>query len=387
MYFTPLVPNNIKPYILTKAQNICINSAKLSFAYNHEFIKSLEELFKIVQVFYANKLENQDLNHEYIYKAKKGHFNLNAKIKNLQSLSLSFLQTTEYTIKNAYLYKNPFSKELICDIHERFYFGNNMENFLKMTTQGTNYFMQPGMLRDLDVLRRGEQSPNFSLLNTILHYFANSYSTCLNQDKVTQLIYAICSYHRLIWIHPFLFANERIAKIYLTFLFDYIGIEGHKLWSICRGLHRRKKEYKQVILSADKASKFSSNTELCEHGLEDFLVFMLDVISEEIDFSLNHFAKIPQRILNYIKLSQNNFFDKEPLPKQSELLFEKLLIYGEFPRGEIKQLINKQTRASTYFIKKLNELDFIYSDTPRGNLKLNFNIHLASKLFPKLFPD
>ncbi len=388
MYFYPLIPvgekGQIKTDILKKAQNLCIGSAKLSSLCNEQFSQSLEKLWLICDSYYMNGLENQDIKIEYIYSATNSHFDSNAKIKNLQSLSLSFMETKKYFRTHASFYDNPYAKELISDIHERFYFANNMESFLKLSSKGKTYTMQPGVIREMDVMRRGEQSLEASLLNAVLHYFEDSYFPSLKEDIATRLIYAICAYHRLLWMHPFLFANERIANMFLDFLFSYIRVDGGGLWSLARGIKRHKKEYMEALLKADKKSNVYGRGELCEKGLEEFVCFMLDVCNEEIEFGLKNFPKIPQRLHNYVKLSQSGFFDQDPLPKHSELLFEKLLVYGEFPRGEIKNLIGKQDRASTYFTKRLSELGFIYSDTPRGNLKMNFNLHLASKLFPEL---
>lgn len=391
MYFAPIVPtdakNRIEVDILEKAQKLCINSAKLSRFYNKEIIKSLKKLFEVSNLYHANKLEKMDLHPKYIYEAMRGHFSDNPKTKNLQSLYLAHLHVDEYLQKNVYFYENPYSEELLSTIHERFYFDNNMDKFLQITKQGKTYSMLPGVLRDINLMSREHEAPNFNLLTTILHHFGNSYALSLDKDKITKLIYALSSHHRFIWIHPFLFANMRISIMHLDYLFRYLDIYGYGLWGISRAIKRNNVRYKKAILEADLEAKSVNEGQLSKDGLEKFIHLMLDIANEEVEFSISNFEKLPNRMKNYVKLSQSGFFDEEPLPKNSELLFEKLLIYGEFPRGEVRSLINKQERSATYFIKKLTKLDFIYSDSPRGNLKLNFNLHFASKLFPELLPE
>lgn len=391
MYFSPLIPTNAKGNIdielLDKAQKLYTDSAKLSKFYNKHIITSLKSLFKISNVYYSNNLENHYIQPNYIYQAMHGHFSDNQKIKNLQFLSVASLHVQDYLIKNIYFYENPYSQDLITNIHERFYFDHNMDNFLRISNKGNSFVMQPGILREMNVISRKHEAPNFSLLNTLLHHFETSYEKSLHVDKVAKIIYALCSYHRLVWIHPFLFANERIARFHLDFLFNFFGVSGYGLWGMSRGMKKNRLNYKNALLDADEESKSINEGQLSNEGLKKYLHFMLDIANAQIEFSLKNFEKIPQRLQNYVKLSQSGFFDEEPLPKKSEMLLEKLLIYGEFPRGEVKSLIQKQDRTTTYFIKKLIELGFIYSDTPRGNLKLNFNLNLASKLFPELLPE
>ena len=61
-----------------------------------------------------------------------------------------------------------------------------------------------------------------------------------------------------------------------------------------------------------------------------------------------------------------------------------LLLRGEIRRGEVPPIINRQSRTSTDLVKSLIDMDLIQSDTPKGPIRLKFNTHLISYLFPGL---
>lgn len=393
MYFTPIVPANdkgaISPKLLDLAQTLSANSAKLTTYYNEHITNSLKDLFQIINVFYSNKLENQELDVEHIYRAKDGDFSDDMYIKDLQFLCLYYFHMEKYLIQKAEAYETPYAQDMIVDMHERFYSQLGMERFLNAKHDNQSLIMKPGTFRDINFTIRKQETPSFGLIGTLLNKFEVYYSEQEDKDKITRLAHAFCAYHRFVWIHPFLFDNERVARIHLDFMLDYIGIDGCKLWSISRGLDKHHIGYKKALFDGDIKVKTVNDGKgpLSNDGLEKFLTFMLNMANSQIEFTQKNLALLPQRIKKYIKLSQNGFFDREPLPKGSEALFEKLLIYGEFPRGEVKNIINKQNRSATYFLKKLTDMDFIYSDTPRGNVKLKFNPHFASKLFPELTPE
>jgi Fic family protein len=62
---------------------------------------------------------------------------------------------------------------------------------------------------------------------------------------------AIASHHRLMWIHPFLDGNGRVARLYTDACFCRLPLPGYGLWNVSRGLARRRDEYMAALTSAD----------------------------------------------------------------------------------------------------------------------------------------
>ena len=120
-----------------------------------------------------------------------------------------------------------------------------------------------------------------------------------------------------------------------------------------------------------------------------YIKFMLDVALDQIDFMHKNLKmhSLHDRIENYVRLSQEGLFSTKALPKYSELLFKELLIAGEIPRGKVKDIIHTKERTAASLRKELIEMDFLTSDTPKSAVRLKFNAHFASYIFPGLIPQ
>lgn len=395
MYFTPIIPTalngKLDNKILRSAEEIYIKSAKLVGTHNIHVINSLKDLLRITNSYYSNKIESEGTHPIDIDKAMKKDFSDDEKKRNLQILSLKHIETQKYIEENLNKFSDNYSSEVILDIHKNFYSKKGMEPFLNIKYRELEAKMVPGEFRKMNVAVGKHEAPDFMLIDTMLTQFQLLYKNSINLTKSEKLIYALCSHHRLVWIHPFLDGNGRISRLYLDFLLNAIGLEGYGLWNISRGLARADKEYKKCLSSADMITQgaMDGRGPLSKRGLEDFLVFMLEIAHDQIDF-MSKYLKVDslgEKIDKYVKFSQESMYDREPLPKGSELLFKQLLISGEVPRGKVKEIIDKKDRMASSLITKLLELDFIQSDTPRGNIRLKFNTHFASKIIPELFPE
>jgi hypothetical protein len=60
---------------------------------------------------------------------------------------------------------------------------------------------------------------------------------------------------------------------------------------------------------------------------------------------------------------------------------------GELPRGKVMDIIHTKDRTATTLIKELTQMDFLESDTPKSAIRLKFNAHFASYIFPELIPQ
>jgi hypothetical protein len=50
-------------------------------------------------------------------------------------------------------------------------------------------------------------------------------------------------------------------------------------------------------------------------------------------------------------------------------------------------IIHTKERTATSLIGKLIQMDFLESDTPKSAIRLKFNAHFASYIFPELIPQ
>jgi len=251
--------------------------------------------------------------------------------------------------------------------------------------------MTPGTLRNMEVTVGLHHPPSKDNVVSLLTNFDKMYNQSKHLSKSEQLIYALCSHHRLVWIHPFLDGNGRVSRLFLDYLLFKIKIDGYGLWNISRGLAQNIDKYKEMLQYADMVVQGVQDGRgaLSNRGLSAFLDFMLEVTLDQVEY-MNKYLKIDslgKNIEKYVKLSQSGLFDNEPLPKYSELLFKELLIKGNISRGEVSNIIGKGSRTATTLVSKLIKADFLQSKSHKDSISLKFNSHFASYIIPELMPQ
>ena len=69
--------------------------------------------------------------------------------------------------------------------------------------------------------------------------------------KTDAILWAAAAHHRLLWIHPFLDGNGRVARLVLhASLLETLDTGG--IWSVARGLARNVAVYKSHLANCDQ---------------------------------------------------------------------------------------------------------------------------------------
>lgn len=395
MDFTPIIPTelngNIDDELLQLSETICTKSAKLVGTYSEQTIESIKEQLRKVNSYYSNLIESEGTHPINIDKAQEGDYSENSKEKKMQKLSLAHIDTQGFVESFCKKNQNPFGVEFILDIHKNFYNNKNAEDFLEITHEQKVYKMTPGVFRKESVAVGNYIAPSFQELNKLMNYFEIAYKYKQYSTKAIKLIYALCSHHRLVWIHPFLDGNGRVSRLALDGALIAMDLEGYGLWNISRGLARKQEEYKQYLKLADtpRLGDLDGRGQLSTKEFKKYLKFMLGIALDQVEYMSQrlNLATLLNRVEYYIINLQQGMYNIEPLPKHSDKLLKELFIKGEIPRGEVQHIIGTKDRVASSLMKMLTQRKYIKSDTPRGNIKLNLNSHFASKIFPELVPD
>lgn len=395
MEFTPIIPTDINNVIssehLKKAEEICIKSATLKGSHNENIINEIISLLRVTNSYYSNRIESEGTHPIDIDKAMKNEFSQDDKKRSLQKLSLAHIEIQKYIEQHIDSSDTTYDKNYILDIHKQFYIQDGMESFLDIIYKDLKTTMIPGTFRDMDVTIGSHNAPSYNKVYSLLSHFDNMYNQSKYSSKAEQLIYALCSHHRLVWIHPFLDGNGRVSRLFLDYLLFKINIDGYGLWNISRGLARDVDKYKEMLQYADMIVQGSQDGRgaLSNRALSVFLDFMLDIALDQVEYMMRYLKidSLGKNIDKYVKLSQNELFDSEPLPKYSELLFKELLIKGNISRGEVSSIINKSSRTATNLVSKLIKADFLQSKSHKEPISLKFNSHFASYIIPELMPQ
>jgi Fic family protein len=145
------------------------------------------------------------------------------------------------------------------------------------------------------------------------------------------------------------------------------------LWYIAQGFKQYSHEYFKHIKDVNIESP---------EDFKAFVEFVLPLVLEQIEAinqKLNN-KYLYRELTRYIDMTR--FETSYPsFPKHSELITKELLIRGEVARGDVKEIINREQRSATKLIKDLMDLEYIKSDSPKGNIRLNFPLEIADIIF------
>jgi len=156
----------------------------------------------------------------------------------------------------------------------------------------------PGELRQRHV-RVGRHIPvSPGALPRFLSQFERVYS---NLGKSETIIAAAAAHHRLLWIHPFLDGNGRVARLMShAMLLEALDTGG--VWSIARGLARNVRAYKSHLAACDmpRHNDLDGRGNLSEEALVAFTRFFLETCLDQVKF-MEELVQ-PDRLRNRILL-------------------------------------------------------------------------------------
>ena len=192
-------------------------------------------------------------------------------------------------------------------------------------------------------------------------------------------------FNRLLWIHPFIDGNGRVARLYSHAYLKIIGI-GRSLWSVSRGLARNAEEYKTRLDAADapRQGDLDGRGSLSQKGLEDFCVFFLNICIDQVDF-MESLLK-PAELIRRVEIYTGEEVRAKRLPKGSFPLLREALLAGEFERGKATSLTGYKDRQARTVLKELLEKGLLTSRNVKGPVRLGFPIDIVERWFPSLYP-
>jgi len=395
--FTPLLPNdhngNIDAELLSMAEELCIKSATLAGSYAPQVTYAIKELLRKVNSYYSNQIESEGTHPIDIDKATREEFSSNSKEKQLQQLSLVHIEVQKYVESYFTEMQTPFHRDFILDVHRKLYAHPDMSHFLHIEDKENHKTIEmiPGKLRENNLKVGQHIAPDYKELPSFFSKYEQLYKIPKHATQAKQVIFALASHHRLMWMHPFLDGNGRTARLVLDGIFSSMQLEGYGLWNISRGLSRSSADYKRYLALADmtRQGDLDGRGALSTKAFMAYIRFMLETALDQVNFMSKSLKmnSLHGRVERYVHASKEGFFDVRPLPKYSELLFKEMLVLGEVSRGKVMHIIHTKDRTATTLIRELTHMDFLESDTPKSAVRLKFNAHFASYIFPELIPQ
>lgn len=241
----------------------------------------------------------------------------------------------------------------------------------------------PGALRERDVRVGRHLAVSPGAVPRFLARLADAYG---GLGKAEGIISAAAAHHRLLWIHPFLDGNGRVARLLShALLLDALDTGG--VWSIARGLARNVHAYKTHLAACDlpRRNDLDGRGHLSEEALADFTRFFLETCLDQVRFMETLVQ--PERLRERILLWTEDAARLGELPPKAGRVLEAILYRGELPRGDVPDLLGTSERSARRVVAALVEQGVVQSASTRAPLRIAFPARLAARWMPGLFPE
>jgi Fic family protein len=346
-------------------------------------LASLATLVRTMNCYYSNLIEGHATHPIDIDRALRGDYsNIPAK-RSLQLEAKAHVAVQKW-IDGGALKGRGADVESIRELHRRFCSELPADLLVVDSPDGKETAkVVPGALRTRDVIAGRHVAISPAAVPRFLRRYQEVYGSLGAIDTV---IAAAAAHHRLLWIHPFLDGNGRVARL-LAHGALLETLDTGAVWSIARGLARNVDAYKGHLAACDQTRRndLDGRGPLSEESLIAFTEFFLRTCIDQVTFMEDLIQ--PDRLRARIRLWAEEEIRLGHLPTKSDAILEAVLYRGELPRADLPGLVGTGDRQARRIVSALLDKEVLRSDSSRAPLRLAIPAALTSRWMPGLFPD
>ena len=346
-------------------------------------VMALADLVRAMNCYYSNLIEGHNTHPIDIERAMRNDYSDEPRKRNLQLEARAHV-TVQKWIDDGGLEGRAATPGGIREIHKRF--GELLPDellWVEDPDSGERLRLEPGVLRKRDVRVGKHVAISPGAVPRFLERFEHVYSKL---GKAETILSAAAAHHRLLWIHPFLDGNGRVARLMsYSMLRDALDTGG--IWSIARGLARQEGAYKDHLTACDRPRRgdLDGRGSRSEEALAEFTRFFLQTCIDQVTFmeGLVQPTKLRARIGLWVEEEVRT----DSLPPQAGKVLAALLYRGELPRGDVPDVVGTGDRQARRIVAALQDAGVLMAESPRAPLRIAFPATLAGRWMPGLFPE
>ena len=346
-------------------------------------LTALADLVRAMNCYYSNLIEGHDTHPVEIERALKNEYSAEPEKRDLQLEARAHIAVQQW-IDGGGLRGRAATAGGLIEIHRRF--ADLLPEELLSTEDpltGERTKLIPGAFRDRDVKVGRHIAVSPGAVPRFLQRFESAYARL---GRIDSILAAATAHHRLLWIHPFLDGNGRVARLMShAMLLETLDTGG--VWSIARGLARSEGTYKSKLMACDaeRRNDLDGRGHLSEEALANFTGFFLSICIDQVDF-MERLVQ-PERLRDRVVIWAEEEIRANALPPKTGAVLEAVLYRGELQRGDVARLLGTSERNARRVTSALLERDVLVSATTRAPLRLAFPAKLAPRWMPGLFPE
>ena len=389
----PLFPEDDSGKLVALATELLIKSARLSGTLNPITRAAIADFLRPMNSYYSNLIEGHDTHPIDIAKALKNDYSDDKLKRDLQIEAHAHIKLhkeigLEIKAKKSNL--NPVTIPFIKSIHKRFY--EHLPHYFTevKSKEGKVMHVIPGECRENEVEVGRHIAPFSGNLPLFLNRFEEFYDplALTNSSKIRRVISIAAAHHRLAWIHPFLDGNGRVVRLFSDACFMFEDIDASGLWSVSRGLARKKADYQTKLANADlkRFNDYDGRGNLSNKMLVEFCEFFLTTAIDQIDYMYRilDIAKVVERIEGFAEL----MVIKKKLKPQIKYILIDVFLKGKITKVDAMRITNTSDKTLKLIIDSLIELDLIDAVKEGVNMVyyVKFPVNFSPLLFPGIYP-
>lgn len=380
------------------ARELVTISAKLEGRLSPLVLSALRDSLRVVNSYYSNLIEGHSTHPVDIERAMRQDYSSDQDKRDLQIESRIHIEV-QGRIAQRLLNEpttNVAAQTFLCWIHHEFY--EALPERLRWA-KGENEereWVDAGEVRRSNVRVGQHVAPVPDALGSFLQRFERAYDPA-TMHGLHPFIALAAAHHRLMWIHPFLDGNGRVARLFTDAYFHRINMAGSGLWNVSRGLARKRDEYRQYLAAADspRENDLDGRGNLSDRTLTEFCRFFLTICLDQTSYmnGLLGVQDFLHRLEKYVELRNAGLIVNAAGGAAGSLhprvapLLQRLAIEGEMTRGAVFQIIEMSERTGRNILKGLLDEGLLTSKSEKGAVRLGFPARAASYWFPDLYPN
>ena len=335
-------------------------------------VRALSDMVRSMNCYYSNLIEGHDTHPVDIERALHNDYSEDAQKRELQLEAKAHIEVQQW-IDAGGLAGRAVSLDGLRETHKR---------FCEQLPEEERILVVPGEFRERDAKVGRHVAISPGAIPRFLEHFERSYS---GLGKTEALISLAASHHRLLWIHPFMDGNGRVARLMShSLLLDVLDTGG--VWSVARGLARSPQEYKIKLQDCDSERRgdLDGRGNLSESALLGFTRYFLSTCIDQVEFMESLVS--PDKVRGRIQAWCRSQIEEGNLHKKSPALLDSVLFQGQVKRGEVENILQVAPRTARRVVSDLVGAGILASDGVKSPLRIAFPAKLASEIMPGLFP-
>ncbi len=346
-------------------------------------VSVLSGLVRAMNCYYSNLIEGHNTHPIDIERALRNDYSDEPRQRNLQLEARAHVLVQKWLDEGG-LAGRSTSLEGLCEIHSRFCEQLPAELlWVEEPNTGERAPVIPGQLRVRDVQVGQHVAISAGAISRFLNRFEQVYG---GKGKAETILSSAAAHHRLLWIHPFIDGNGRVARLMsCSMLSEALDTGG--IWSISRGLATQEAQYKQHLMACDlpRRGDLDGRGNLSEKSLIEFTEFFLRVCIDQVTF-MEKLVQ-PDKLRARIRLWAEEEIRTAGLPAKAGLVLDAILYRGTLPRGDVPGIVGTGERQARRIVAALEGYGVVTSESTRAPLKIAFPAALAGRWLPGLFPE